>query len=276
MKKLKHSKFRNTGFVFEVLTRFVMREALEPSVPQKAIKIIKKHFVPNSLLLKELRYYQTLSQFTNHDPSELFNLTMEGRKALDNQKLLKEKYELVKSIKENYNETVFFETKTQNYKVTGSIYKLFEHSASANPEDYLNSKKFIVEHISGKKPEMVNEIEQTVMELDPDIRKLSFKIIIERFNQKYKGLNEKQKTLLGKYINDDPDRSAFKDYVMSEVTSITKELKKSMYGIENEVTKIKLNETINLAQNIINAKSIKEEHLTAMLKYYELIEELKK
>lgn len=275
MKKLKNSKFRNTGFIFEVLTRFVMLEALEPSVPQKAIKIIKKHFNPQSLLLKELRFYQTLSNFTKHDPTELFELTIKGRQSLNSQKLFKEKYDLIKSIRSSYNETIFFETKTTNYRVTGSIYKLFENNPSSNPEDYLNSKKFIVEHISGKKPETINEIEDTIRELDPDIRKLSLKLIIERFNQKYQGLNERQKLLLGKYINSDPNRSTFKDYVISEVSSITKELKQLMYRINNDVTKIKLNETINLTQNIINAKTIKEEHLTAMLKYYKLIEELK-
>jgi hypothetical protein len=53
-------------------------------------------------------------------------------------------------------------------------------------------------------------------------------------------------------------------------------LKRLGSNVKNEVSRIKLNETINLAQNIINSKTLKEEHLTAMLKYYELIEELKR
>jgi aspartate ammonia-lyase len=153
---------------------------------------------------------------------------------------------------------------------------LFEHNPSSNPDDYLNTKKFILEHLSGKKPETINEVEQQVRELDPDIRKLSLKILIERFNQKYQGLNEKQKTLLAMYINEDSRRTSFKDYIFNEITTITKELKRLGSNVKNEVSRIKLNETINLAQNIINSKTLKEEHLTAMLKYYELIEELKK
>jgi aspartate ammonia-lyase len=133
-----------------------------------------------------------------------------------------------------------------------------------------------LEHLSGKKPETINEVEQQVRELDPDIRKLSLKILIERFNQKYQGLNEKQKTLLVMYINEDSRRTSFKDYIFNEITTITKELKRLGSNVKNEVSRIKLNETINLAQNIINSKTLKEEHLTAMLKYYELIEELKK
>jgi hypothetical protein len=276
MKNLKHSKFKNTGFIFEVLTRFAMREALEPSVPQKAIRIIKKHFHPKSELVKELRYYQTLGQGTNHNPDELFKLTLEGKQQLNQKNLSVEKYELVKSINKAYNQTVFFETKTPNYKVNASIYKLFEHNPSSNPDDYLNTKKFILEHLSGKKPETINEVEQQVRELDPDIRKLSLKILIERFNQKYQGLNEKQKTLLVMYINEDSRRTSFKDYIFNEITTITKELKRLGSNVKNEVSRIKLNETINLAQNIINSKTLKEEHLTAMLKYYELIEELKR
>lgn len=276
MKKLKHSKFKNTGLIFEVLTRFAMREALEPSVPQKALKIIKRHFNPNSLLLKELRYYQSLSQPSNHDSKELFELTMEGRKNLNPQLLSKEKYELVKSIKKNYNETIFFETKTSNYKVTASIYKLFEFNGSENPEQYLNSKKFILEHISGKQPETINEVEQLVREQDKDIRTLSFKILIERFNQKYRNLNDKQRELLSKYINEDENRTSFKDYVIKEVSSLTKQLNQISRTMEEGVVKIKLMETINVAENIINAKVIKEDHLSALLKYYELIEEFKK
>lgn len=276
MKKLKHSKYRNTGLIFEVLTRFAMREALEPSVPQKALKIIKKHFHINSLLLKELRYYQALSQPTVHDGNELFALTLEGRRNLNPQLLSKEKYDLVKTIKSNYNETIFFETKTTNYKVTASIFKLFEFNGSENPDQYLNSKKFILEHISGKQPETINEIEQMVREQDKDIRTLSFKILIEKFNQKYRNLNLKQKQLLSKYINEDVNRGSFKDYVIKEVSSLTKQLNQISKTMEDGIAKIKLVETINVAENIINAKVIKEDHLSALLKYYELLEELKK
>lgn len=273
---MKHSKYRNTGLIFEVLTRFAMREALEPTVPQKALRLIKKHFHPNSLLLKELRYYQSLSQPSTHDSKELFDLTLEGRKNINKDLLLKEKYELVKSIKKNYNETIFFETKTSNYKVTASIYKLFEFNGSENPEQYLNSKKFILEHISGKQPETINEVEQLVREQDKDIRTLSFKILIERFNQKYRNLNEKQKELLSKYINEDINRGSFKDYVVKEISSLTKQLNQISKTLPDGVVKIKLHETINVAENIINAKVIKEDHLSALLKYYKLIEEFKK
>ena len=276
MKKLKHSKFRNTGLIFEILTRFAMREALDPSVPQKAIRIIKKHFHPQSLLNKELRYYQSLSQPTNYDSKELFELTLEGRKSMDPANLLKEKYDLVKSIKKNYNETIFFETKTSNYKITASIYKLFEFTGSENPEQYLGSKQFILEHISGKQIETVNEVEQLVREQDKDVRTLSLKILIEQFNQKYQSLDDKQKTLLSRYINEDPNSPTFKDYVINEVSSVTKELNRYIKTMKNDVSKIKLSEVVNLAETIIGSKHIKEDHLNALMNYYELIKELKK
>lgn len=276
MKKLKHSKFRNTGFIFDALTKFAMREALDPSIPQHALKLIRRHFAPNTLLLRELRLYQSLTHPSDHDPKELFQLTQESRKRLNQKELLKEKYSLVRSINKCYNSTVFFETKTNNYKVTASIYKLFEFDGQENPLDYLNCKKFIVEHLSGKQPETVNEVEQQIRELDPDIRKLSFKILIERFNHKYHDLNIKQRTLLSKYINENVSREDFKNYVVLEVGSIVKELSSFQKKLTNEITKIKLSETLNLAQNIVTAKVVKEEHLNSMLKFYELIEVLKK
>lgn len=271
---MNHKKIKNTGLIFEILSRLVMRETLDEKTT--ALKIVKKHFKPESEIAKELACYQILSNPTNHNSEELLNLTLESFKGLNKTKLNSEKYNLVKSIKSNYNPDIFFQTKTSNYKLTASIYKLLEYNSSGDPLSYLDSKKLILENLSGKKVFDLQETEQIVRDQDPDIRKLSFKIIVERFNQKYRTLNDKQKELLQQYINEDVSKPTFKDYVMREVGYVTKELQKSVKRLDNEITKIKLTETIQLAQTIVSAKTIKEEHLDALLKYYELIEELNK
>lgn len=275
MKKLKHSKVKNTGLIFEILTRMAMKETLNQNESSSAIKLIKSNFKPNSELIKELNLYQTLNLKTDHDSKELLKFTLEAKKSIDQKKLMAEKYNLVKSIKKNYNIDLFFNTRVSNYTLTAAIYKLLEFNGKDNPEDYLNSKKLVVEHLSGKKEEAIEEeVIARFREQDEDVRKIGFKMIIEKFNSKYRTLNDKQKKLLSKYINEDSELEPFKNYVLKEVSSIVRTLTNAAKTVSDDVTRIKLNETINLTQTIISAKVIKEEHLSSMLKFYELIEVL--
>lgn len=275
MKKLKHNKIKNTGLIFEILSRMVVKETIDPDGAQTALKIIKRNFKSNSELLKELKLYQTLGIKTEHDSDELLKLSLEAKTVLDSQKLNEEKYNLIKSIKKNYDLDSFFSTRVSNYTLTAAIYKLLEFEGRDNPEDYLNSKKLVLEHLKGQKEELVeDEIIQSFRNQEPDIRKLGFKIIIERFNEKYRSLGERQRNLLSKYINEDTSKDDFKNYVFKEVNWIVKNLSSKIKLVDDEVLKIKLNETLNLTQEILSAKQLKEEHLNSMLKYYELIEEL--
>lgn len=274
MKKLKHNKLKNTGLLFEILSRAMMHEALHPDKPQNSVRIIKKHFTTNSELLKELRLYSTLSNRSEHDPSELLSLSVESRHTIDDKLLLKEKYDLIRSIKTKYDIEQLFNTRVSNYKLQASIYKLFEYNGKDNPDEYLNTKKLVLETISGKitAEPVIDEVEQTWRDQDSDTRKLGFKIIVERFNEKYRELEPRQKKLLSKYINEDTSSDEFKDYVIRECGFIGKNLNNQLENVDDPVTKIKLSEVINLIQNIVAAKQIKEDHLSSMLKFYELIE----
>lgn len=278
MKKLKHNKLRNTGLLFEILSKNVMYEVVNQDKRQTSLFLIKKHFNSTSELLKELSLYQSLQSETKNDCNELLQLTLESRNRLDLKKLEQEKYNLIRHIKKHYNLEIFFETRTTNYKLCASIFKLFENfNQVSNPDDYLTAKSLVLEHLSGKKSNQVeDQTEEDWRREDPDIRTLGFKILLEKFNDKYRPLNLKQKTLLGKYINEDVTHDSFKNYVMGEVGFITNKLTALSNRITDEITKIKLNETINLAQTIISSNIIKDDHLTSMLKYYELIDELEK
>lgn len=273
MKKLKHNKLRNTGLIFEILTRNLMVETLNGKKPI-SISIIKKHYTLNSELNKELKLYEGLSHHRNSFADQFIDSILRTRKKLDSKKLEEEKYNLVKSLKKFYDLNEFFNTRIQNYKLHASIYKIFESREEENPEEYFNTKTLVLEHIQGKpKEETKSEYEDLVAE-DPDILKLGFKMIVEKFNSKYKGLNRKQKDLLSLYINGDSNSEDFKSYVYKEVGHINRELTEISRGLEDEVTKIKLNEAINLSQEILKANHIKDEHLDSMLKYYQLIEVL--
>ncbi len=275
MKKLKHNKLKNTGLIFEILTRMVVQETLDESKENRAMRIIRTHFKKNSELLKELRLYQSLHNYTVKNGGELLDLTLQARKKLNEQTLSRERYSLIKSINKTYNPEIFFNTRVSNYKLNASTFKLFEYKGTDNPEEYLTAKEGLLEHLSGKKPEVIEEeIIKTIRDQEPDIRNLTFKLIIEKFNSKYSNLNSRQKNLLGMYMNNDTTSEDLKNYVYKEINSLIKEFNIISKRITDDIVKIKLAETVALTSNILTAKQLKEEHLSSMLKYYQLIDTL--
>lgn len=278
MKKLKHSKYKNTGIIFEILTRHIVQETLGKR-GTSSMSIIRKFFSEGTELHKELKYYQTLQEMntTIKNPDKLIDLVIETyNKRIDQNKLAAEKYRLIGEIRKHHDIDKFFSHQVSNYKLLASIYKIFEHSASENPSDHMNCRDTIVEHITGldQSDNILTEVQTVWRTENPDIRKLAYKIIVEKFNEKYQNLNPKQKALLSKFINEDTNTESFRDYVYTEVANVRKKLSRLSKTITSEVMRIKLNEAIHLMDMIVSSKTIKNEHLSAMLKYYELIEEL--
>lgn len=272
---MKHNKLKNTGILFEILCKKIMHETLNPSMPQVAIQIVKKHFNVASNLLAELKLYQQLNQHDSKiDVDELMSLVLEGRRKINGRALNEEKYNLIKTIKKKYDINEFYRSRISSYKLLASIYNLFENEPTSNPSSYLKNKQFISESLKGQTINEINELETQILQQDPDIRKLSFKIIVEKFNSKYKNLSVRQQKLLSKYINEDSQTASFKDYILKECNYISKQLNIKVKAVEDPIQKIKVKEVIKLLEHIIISDKIKEDHLSSMLKYYELIEKL--
>jgi hypothetical protein len=135
MKKIKHSKFKNTAMLFELLTRQITSDIIS-SNESVAIQILKKFFNKNTELIKEYRLYKTLSdeRFKSDTKANmLIEAALKARRGLNKNKLQNEKYELIKTIKENFEIDSFFQTKVNNYKLLASIYKIFEYNELDNP-----------------------------------------------------------------------------------------------------------------------------------------------
>jgi hypothetical protein len=278
MKKLKHSKYKNTGIVFEILARSIVNETLYKK-NSVSIGIVKKFFAEGTELSKELKYYQALQEIKPDIKSadRLIDLIIETyNKKVDVDKLNQEKYKLIGEIKKRYDFETFFGSRVSNYKLLASIYKIFEYSASDNPGEHMNCRDVITEHISGndQTENILTEVQTVWKNTNPDIKRLAFKIIVDKFNEKYQGLNTKQKTLLNKFINEDINTDQFRDYVYSEAAKIKTKLQKISSRMTDTIMRIKLDESINLIDSIVSSNTLKNEHLSAMLKYYELAEEL--
>ncbi len=286
MKNIKHSKFKNTGFIFELLVRQITSEIMSGKTNSKAEKILKEYFSAKKELSKELKLYQYLinEKYNSESKAEKFVETVcEARKRLDEQKLIKEKYNLIKEIKEVYNIDDFVKSPISNYKNLASIYKIFEATItkeSFEPKDIVNSKFTIVENIINSsienKDKKVNDrVLEEYRKQDEEVRMLSYKMLVENFNKKYNNLSEQQKNLLKEYINNINNTGKLKEYVNSEVNSLSEGLKDIGSKVSDKVTKIKLAETISNIKKIKSVKKLKESHLSALMMSYELLKELK-
>ena len=285
MKQIKHSKFRNTGFLFELLVRQVTSDILNN---RKGIAegLLKKYFNSKTELSNELKLYQFIvsEKYNNENRAEKFvDAVIDSRAKLEEKKILKEKYNLIKEIKDNYSIDEFLRSQIPNYKVLASVYKIFEYKVNIDqnydPKDFINTKYALVEHLTGKanntKAITESTIETQLKKEDEEIRLLTYNVLIENFNKKYTNLNEQQKGLLKEYINSFTNSDNLKKYVVNEVKVLVKDFKQIGSKITDKVTKIKLAETINQLSKIVSSSKIKDNHITSLIMCYELQKELK-
>ena len=281
--KIKHSKFRNTGILFELLVRQIASDTLANN-DSKAVKIVKKHFT-NTELAKEYKLYHTIvgaPKLSEVKANNLISTVVEQSKKLNQEQLNKDKYNLIREIKKHYDLESFFKAKINNYKILAASYTLFETSNSdkfVDPTLIVANKSTLLEHITKKplaesKPE--NAVEEAFLQEDKGIRILAYKMIIEKFNNKYSDLSAKQKNVLKEYINNINDTAKLKTFVNANLEVIKEELIKLKETIADKTTEIKLNEVINLIQPVSAKSTVKDEHLVSLLQYFELIKEIKK
>ena len=280
MTNIKHNKFRNTGILFELLVRKITADTMS-SQDSKAVSLIKKYFV-NTELAKENKLYQSISKSQNISEAKaesILTTILEVSKTLDKSKLIKEKYNLIKEIKANFDIDDFFKAKINNYKLLSSTYTLLEANLSPtkNLDDVLNSKMNILEHIA--QINTISTLQPTVSEfetLDKGTRALVYKIMLEKFNERFNTLSDDQKEVLKEYINNISNTTNLKKYVDTKFTYLKESLLKLLPKIEDATIKIKVNETINLINPILESKTIKDDNIVALLQYQELHSELTK
>ena len=157
--KPKHSKYKNTGILFELLTRQITSETIS-NTPPKAVGILRKFFGKNTALLKEYQiYHALLNKKFNKEASAnvLIETLTSAHSKLNKSVLRRERYNLVKEIKDTYNIEDFFKAKIPNYKIYASVFNLLENK-SASPMSIVDSKVAILEHITNKTYTLYDEI----------------------------------------------------------------------------------------------------------------------
>jgi len=280
--RVKHSKIKNTGILFELISRQITVDVMNGDEKSKSVEILKQFFNEKTELGKENQLYQVLlkeNYNSSHKAEKLVDAVVKARQKLQNKKLRNEKYNLIKDIKENYKVEDFFRARIPNYKVYASIYKKFltETTPIFNPTEEVESTFSIIEHITRNKIKPKNTDSQIISEFkeeDKDLRLLSYQLMVDNFNGKYKSLNSMQRNLLKEYVNNISNTNSLREFINSEVKKVKQILNKILPRVTDDITKIKLTEAIKQAGNLQKGKIVKDKQVVSLMRYYELIKEL--
>ena len=279
--KIKHSKYKNTGILFELLVRQITSDTLKGG-DSPAIDILKKYFV-KSELSREYRLYESIlkSKVLSESHANVYiETTIQNSKYLNKSLLKKQKYNLINEIKQNYDLSTFFGSQISNYKTLASIYTILESTNITSPDNkqLINNKINLLEHLTKGEANLVENKENVLQEFstyDKDLRSLTYRILLEKFNEKYDSLNTDQKQVLKEYINAVDSTPGLRKFYNSKIDELKNTLSEHSKNIKDKATKIKIQEISKMLSKLDNTSKVNDDNLVDLLQYYELVKEIK-
>lgn len=281
--RIKHSKYKNTGLIFELLVKQIAADTLDKK-ESPAVNILKKFFTGKTALVREFKLYEFIVKnktISQAKAESIVSTIIEVSRTIDKDGLKKQKYNLIKEIKENYNIEEFFSISVKDYKPLAALYCLMEaHKAMdvVDPNFIVDNKTTILEHLT-KSDQDKSQVKDTLIEeyskYDKDLKLLTFKILLEKFNSKYDSLLEEQKNILREFITSVDSSTRLRNIVNEELTKLKQTFSTLKDNIQDDIVSIKLQEVINNIKQVPKTKRINDEHLVSLMQYYELVQELK-
>jgi len=281
--KIKHSKFRNTGLIFELLVKQIASDTMSKQ-DSPAVDIIKKFYASNLSLAKEYKLYEFLVKNRSCSQSKaetIVSTITEVSKRIDQKVLKSQKYQLISEIKKHYNLDEFFGTQVKDYKALAALYCLLEaqnNDQLVDPQFLINNKTTILEHLTstsqneeGVKDALIEEYSK----YDKDLKLLTFKILLEKFNKKYKNLLPEQKNILKEFVTSVNSQTRLRTLVNEEMNKIASAVRNLSSKVKDEVVKIKLDEVSKTIKPLSKQERITDTHLVNLMQYYDLVNELK-
>lgn len=278
---IKHSKYKNTGILFELLVRQITADTLSGK-DSKATHILKKYFVKTELG-REYKLYETITKYKNLTEGKaevVINSVVESSKNLNRGALKRQKYNLIQEISKQYNLEEFFKTKLPNYKSYAALYTLVEIYNSdmlSTPDQIISNKIAILEGLTTKpinKQRVEDDLLTEFKSYDKDLRILTYRVLLEKFNGKYASLNDNQKMVLKEFINSVDSTPKLRDFYNTKITEIKNSLTKQVKKVTDKAIQIKLNEVNNMLSPLGKTANVGNDDLVNLLQYYELLEEL--
>ena len=281
--KIKHSKFRNTGLIYELLIKQIAADTLE-NRPSPAIKILKKFYSGKSFLAKEYRLYEYISKnkgIGREKAETVVSTITEISRKLDQSSLKNQKYELISEIKKNYDVGHFFSANIRDYKPFAALYCLLEaqnNSELVDPQVFVDNKTTILEHLTELQQDK-NKVRQSLIEeygtYEKDLKLLTYKILLEKFNKKYTNLLPEQKNILKEFITSVDSTNKLREFVNQELTKVYEEITKLVPSVTDDIVKIKLQEVADNIALLTNKERVNDDTLALLMQYYELIKEIR-
>jgi len=281
--KLKHSKYRNTGILFELLVRQITADTLKGG-ETPALDLVKKYFV-NTQLGREYKLYESVMKsevVTEAKANALITTILESSSKLNRKQLKREKYNLIKEIKEKYDVATFFSSKLPSYKRLASVYTLIEAYNSKETIDttqIVDNKVTLLEYLT-KEEVKSKEVESAILKefrkQDPEMRSLAYKILLEKFNEKYSDLSSEQKNILKEFIESENSGVKLRQFYNQKINQLVETLNEEIKNIDSDVIKIKLQEVKKYFVEIDKTKKVNNDNIVDLLEYYELVKEIKK
>jgi len=255
--RIKHSKYKNTGLIFELLVK--------------------------SSLVREFRLYEYILK--NKGVSQMKGETIlstitEISRKIDRAAIKKQKYELIAEIKNSYDLDEFFSMKVRDYKPLAALYCLMEaqNADLVDPQFIVNNKTTLLEHLTNAKQSEENVKDALVEEFskyDKDLRLLTYKILLEKFNGAYDNFLPEQKSILREFINASESQVKLRTLINEELTKVSTAVNELKDKVSDDIAKIKLDEVSKSITPISNKTKVGDNHIINLLQYYELVNELR-
>ena len=280
--KIKHSKYRNTGLIFELLVKQIAADTLSRQ-DSPAVKVLKKFYTGKSSLVREFRLYEYILK--NKGVSQMKGETIlstitEVSRKIDRATLKKQKYELIAEIKNSYDLDEFFSMKVRDYKPLAALYCLMEaqNADLVSPQFIVDNKTTLLEHLTSSKQSEENVKDALVEEYskyDKDLRLLTYKILLEKFNGAYDNFLPEQKSILREFINASESQVKLRTLINEELEKVSAAVNELKEKVTDDIAKIKLDEVSKSITPISNKTKVGDNHIINLLQYYELVNELR-
>ena len=281
--RIKHSKYKNTGLIFELLVKQIAADTLDKK-DSAAVSILKNNFTGRTALVREFKLYEFILKNKSVSQSKaesIVSTIIEVGRTIDRKVLKKQKYSLIKEIKESYDLDEFFSISVKDYKPLAALFCLMEaHKVTdvIDPNFLVDNKTTILEHLT-KEQQNKKAVRDTLIEeyskYDKDLKLLTFKILLEKFNSKYGTLLPEQKNILKEFITSVDSSTRLRNVVNEEFKKLKTVLDKIKATVEDEIVSIKLQEITKAIKPVAKTKRVTDDHLVNIMQYYELIKELK-
>lgn len=281
--KIKHSKYKNTGLIFELLVKQIAADTLSRK-DSPAVKIMKKFYTGKTSLVREFKLYEYILKnkgVSQPKAETIVSTIIEISNKLDRAAIKKQKYDLIAEIKKDYDLEEFFSMKVRDYKPLAAMYCLMEAQNAedlSDPQSLVDNKITILEHLTAKKQDEANVKDALVEEYakyDKDLRLLTYKILLEKFNGEYENFLPEQKAILREFITASESQVKLRNMINEELEKIAAEVEAFKNKVQDGVAKIKLDEVHKLIKPLDKKTRIDDNHIVNLLQYYELVNELK-